>query len=272
LQRLRAWLKSLPDGAVIPVRARDWSGPHGHCTAWEYGYSVIVKQLMERENGEYYAVAGGGNCSNVEDDEESDGANRKKVKSQPRIYSNIMYFLYESGKMEYFAIDVLNFVDLVHLKLSPGEIGAEGVSSSQNHTNLKLNTANDGNGCVLSIMDEKKSAAVTLNSNDETTDACSTVSFATLPDHLPKSVGIPGGVGERSKVVVISHGYSEQWGPNYPVIRTLELAARRLGMISFNSIAIFNCCCFTFSLFLFFLLSCRCCCCYYCCCFKNYFF
>lgn len=134
---LRRRLHAAADGAVLPCRGRDRF--HDHRAA--PGTGACTAACREAHTEWDYGVL---------------------VKRGARLY-----FLYESGDVEDFLIDAVDFERLVHPALA--RAGAPGGAAP------------------------------------------------------------PRGGGDPCGVVVLAHGWSEEVGPNYPLVRTLEHVARRRG-------------------------------------------
>jgi hypothetical protein len=108
LTSLQTYLISLENGSALPVRGRDFN-LLGGVTEWDYGVAFKYTHVREEIGGGRMLVV------DVERNEDRESKKKKKGEEIPSIL-----FMWESGLIERFAINVVNFIELVHFVHSEG--------------------------------------------------------------------------------------------------------------------------------------------------------
>lgn len=193
VRALKATLKALPVGSTVPCRGRDYDGA-------AYG--------NDGENGEH-------------------GLTEWDLGVLVKHRGDALFFLYESGDCERFHIDAINFRTLVHpaAAVAAGDGGCGGNSGGGDQRPA---------GAAATANPTAASPLATACNNEELAEFSYVIAnrgSSGVADAADASDagGAAAGVTNVANVVVIAHGFSEEVGPNYALVRTLEATARRVG-------------------------------------------
>eukprot|EP01094_Clydonella_sp_ATCC50884_P014814 TRINITY_DN25392_c0_g1_i1.p1 TRINITY_DN25392_c0_g1~~TRINITY_DN25392_c0_g1_i1.p1 ORF type:complete len:445 (-),score=107.56 TRINITY_DN25392_c0_g1_i1:76-1410(-) len=195
VSRIAALVHALPDGCYIPIRGRDF----------EWADSGALG--MESEGGRRAPMRVG----------EWDYGTAVKCQSR-------LYFLYDSGDIESFLIDGINFHELVHFVRAdlPRPLDGEQCLSTAAAAEPLLPCA-----CTCTSAEHEEHAWDNTSAPSASASASCSASSASSLSRL-SALRLSASC-DPAGVLLINHGWSDVVGPDYPLIRTLEHAATNRG-------------------------------------------